>query len=483
MLVEIECLAADLELVNDSEPAGGRLRQEDLGGRSPLRIYRGRRLYSARDLVNFLGCTYATTLDLRQLTDPVEFPPEDAQAKLLQQKGLAHERAYLERLRAEGRSVAEMADGGDLEARSARTLEAMWSGVDVVYQGALLSDPWHGYADFLLKVEGPSAFGTWAYDVADTKLSRSAKPSHVLQLCVYADLLARAQGVLPRTLHVVLGAGVQTTLRTSSVQHYYAIAKNRLEAFAPHPTAVTAEPCGHCTYCRWLTACEAEGEAHEHLSLVAGIRREQISKLRAAGIGDLRALAGASQGLVGHGLNTKTYAKLRAQAGLQLVRRDTGDGKIEILPLEAGKGFNRLPRPNPGDLFFDMEGDPLADDRLEYLFGFVHLENEGERFTPFWAHNRIEEKAAFEGAADFITAGCRRTPTRTSITTPLMRRPRSNDLRCTTARARAKLTICCVRGDWWIFIRSSARPFGRRSPATRSRTWNHLHGRRARWRA
>jgi hypothetical protein len=53
-----------------------------------MRIYQGRRLYSASDLVNFLGCTHATALDLRQLTQPVEFPPEDAQTRLLREKGL-----------------------------------------------------------------------------------------------------------------------------------------------------------------------------------------------------------------------------------------------------------------------------------------------------------------------------------------------------------------------------------------------------------
>lgn len=369
-----------------------------------MRNYEGRRLYSASDLVNFLGCAHATALDVRQLTDPVTFPPDDAQTKLLQDKGLEHERAYLERLRAEGRLIVEVAGEGRLEARAALTIEAMRTGADVVYQGALLADPWHGYSDFLLKVEGPSELGGWAYDVADTKLSRSAKPSHVLQLCVYADLLARAQGAPPRLLHVVLGDGGQASLRASSVQHYYGIAKNRFEAFAGGlGVRSSAEPCGHCTYCRWSHTCEAEWEATDHLSLVAGMSRGQIAKLRAVGIGDLRALAASAAQAV-PGLNRDVFDRLRSQASLQLVRRDTGAGKIEVLAPGAGKGFDRLPRPDPGDLFFDMEGDPLLDERLEYLFGFVHVEADKEVFTPFWAHDQQEEKVAFERSVDFITA-------------------------------------------------------------------------------
>lgn len=206
-------------------------------------------------------------------------------------------------------------------------------------------------------------------------------------------------------LHVVLGTGGQASLRASSVRHYYAIAKSRFETFAGQPERVAAaEPCGHCTYCRWSSGCEDEWDEQEHLSLVAGINRGQIAKLRAAGLGNLRALAQAPAGLAVPALNAEIYRRLQSQARLQLVRRDTGDGRIETLPLVEGKGFNRLPRPDPGDLFFDMEGDPLVDDRLEYLFGFIHLDGDVERFTPFWAHSRIEEKTAFEGAVDFIMA-------------------------------------------------------------------------------
>jgi hypothetical protein len=61
-----------------------------------MRVIDGKRLYSASDLVNFLGCNHCTALDLRQLVSPVELPPDDQQAVLLQQKGMVHERSYLD---------------------------------------------------------------------------------------------------------------------------------------------------------------------------------------------------------------------------------------------------------------------------------------------------------------------------------------------------------------------------------------------------
>src|SRR3546814_1749994 len=53
-------------------------------------------------------------------------------------------------------------------------------------------------------------------------------------------------------------------------------------------------------------------------------------------------------------------------------------------------------------MFFDMEGDPLFEGGLEYLFGVVTAEEEDERFHAFWAHSREEEKAAFQAAIDFM---------------------------------------------------------------------------------
>lgn len=49
-----------------------------------------------------------------------------------------------------------------------------------------------------------------------------------------------------------------------------------------------------------------------------------------------------------------------------------------------------------------MEGDPyaLGGSGLEYLFGAVTTDG-GQRFTPFWAHSRAEEKRAFERFVDF----------------------------------------------------------------------------------
>src|SRR3546814_726830 len=184
-----------------------------------MQRWNGSTLFSASDLVNFMGCTHATFLDLRNLSTPVAFPPDDEQVALLQEKGLAHERDYLAHLKAEGRTVVEIAGDASVEEKAARTRSALREGPDVIYQGAFLDGPWQGYADFLLKVPQPSGLGAFSYEVADTKLSRSPKPKHLIQMGVYADILTREQGTAPERMHVVLGDGTVATVGVSSIIH------------------------------------------------------------------------------------------------------------------------------------------------------------------------------------------------------------------------------------------------------------------------
>lgn len=374
--------------------------------------HQGETIFSASDLVNFMGCAHATSLDARNVIAPVTFPADDDSAVLLQQKGIEHERAFLERLRTEGRSIREIASEGTLDQRAAATLTAMGEGHDVIYQGAFLSGRWHGYSDFLLKRNGiTSKLGTFAYDVADTKLARSAKPKHVLHLCVYAEMLSAVQGVIPPEMHVVLGTGEVVSLRTSSVLHYFHFARRRFEAYVGEiPGDSAGDPCGHCTYCRWSAHCDAEWDAADHLSIVAGLGRSQLAALRALGIDNIGALAKLPHGIRVSGMQPGTVAKLSAQAKLQAHHRTTGEKRVELLPQSANRGFGRLPCPDHGDMFFDMEGDPLFDGGLEYLFGLVALDGVEDRFHSFWAHDRESEKVAFEQTVDFMTARLAKYP-------------------------------------------------------------------------
>ncbi len=87
--------------------------------------------------------------------------------------------------------------------------------------------------------------------------------------------------------------------------------------------------------------------------------------------------------------------KLTIQAKLQVRQRETGVPQVEVIDPQP---LALLPEPDPGDLFFDFEGDPLwtTDGRkwgLEYLFGVLEAGPTG-KFRPLWAHNRADERKA-----------------------------------------------------------------------------------------
>jgi predicted RecB family nuclease len=66
------------------------------------------------------------------------------------------------------------------------------------------------------------------------------------------------------------------------------------------------------------------------------------------------------------------YERIREQARIQVEARRSGERKFERLPIAEGFGLTRLPEPSPGDIFFDLEGDPFVGEHgLEYLFGYV----------------------------------------------------------------------------------------------------------------
>ena len=56
----------------------------------------------------------------------------------------------------------------------------------------------------LLRGDGESRFGAWKYEPVETKLAKTTRGATLIQLCLYADLLAEVQGASPEILRVVV---------------------------------------------------------------------------------------------------------------------------------------------------------------------------------------------------------------------------------------------------------------------------------------
>lgn len=363
-------------------------------------------MLSASRLNDFLGCRHRANLWLSGVEPPEEV---NASLDLVRAKGFEHEARILAALEQQYGSAVRIPDGRDipLETRLQATQAAITAGAPLIYQAAFLDKQWIGYPDFLVRT-GQTDSGQWRYVPEDAKLARRAKAEHVLQLNVYASLIERTTGVAADegTIHV---GGSQRPERFDlrKTRHITDRLVRQFEEFAQETERKT-EPVktSACDQCAYRPRCEAEWRAADSTVFVAGIRGDQIIKLRRGGVSTLSDLAATDPSVAIEGVGSETLKKLIRQAKLQKTAAETGRLSAELLPVEPGRGFALLPSPQKGDLFFDMEGDPLYPEGLEYLFGVLGPFGPGgeEQFRDFWAHSHEEEKAAFEAFMECVAA-------------------------------------------------------------------------------
>src|SRR6266851_5149412 len=369
---------------------------------------------SASDLSNHLACRHLTTLELQvargERTAPDWAAPD---LKVIQELGLRHEKAYLAHLLAQGLKVENLGhiDHKEEERLLAETLELMERGAEVIAQGALSDGEWFGRPDVLRRVAKPSKRWAWSYEVADTKLARETKATTILQLSLYSDLLKQIQGTLPEFLWVVPpgeGYAGEKYPVLEYAAYYRHVRKRLLIAVGKDASRETyPEPVEHCNVCRWFKECDQRRRADDHLSLVAGIRRQQRDQFETWNAETMEKLAMLPIPLrerPKHG-SKAGHERVREQARMQVEGRTENKLKYEVLlQVAEGMGFRRLPEPSVGDMFVDLEGDPfVGENGLQYLFGFVVLDVPGElKYEKRWALNREEEKKGFEWLVDEI---------------------------------------------------------------------------------
>jgi predicted RecB family nuclease len=370
---------------------------------------------AATDLSNHLACRHVTSLDLSVALGLRRAPELRApDLAVIQELGMRHEAAYLRSLRDSGISFADLRAVREQDA-IAETLSCMRRGVDVIAQGTLASGRWFGRPDVLRKSSKPSRLGNWSYEVYDCKLARETKATTILQLAHYSALLAGVQGEKPEfepDFMYVVPAGKEFSpepYRVAEYSAYYRYVRARLEKACDESREPSTypEPCPHCDVCRWFRECDAKRRADDHLSLVAGIRRQQRKQSEAwhaPTMAKLAALPIPLQQRPDHG-SRDALERAREQARVQVTGRSENKLVHEpLLPVAEGIGFCRLPEPSEDDIFLDLEGDPFAGETgLQYLFGFSFGNANGElRYAKRWALNRAEEKESFEWLVDEI---------------------------------------------------------------------------------
>ena len=434
---------------------------------------------SASDLSAASVCEFAFLRRIDARLGRIDSVPDPVDAMLARTSRLGdeHEHRVLERYR-QSHCVVEISrpdrlDRAGLEAAADDTRLAFTAGADVIFQ-ATLFDPgfgnrdcanydcansdcanhdcanhdcanhdcanhdfgsptadiaFLGFADFIVR----QSDGAWL--LQDTKLARHARVTALLQLAAYAEQLERIGVATAGSVELLLGDGSVSVHQLTDIRPVYRKRRQRLvqiitERLADTDAVAWGDP--RYTVCGRCASCETEVQEHRDPLLVAGLRLSQRARLAAGGIrtiDDLAASTGSTDGMA-----DSTLTALRTQARLQL---QAVAGTAPPVDLYNAGALAVLPEPNPGDIFFDFEGDPLysegdasegdaserdasegdASERgasggdategsvtegastqwgLDYLFGFVDTD---ETFRAFWAHSWAEESVAL---TDFL---------------------------------------------------------------------------------
>jgi len=244
-----------------------------------MKITQGTIYLSASDLSAHISCKHVTWLNLQLAQKKIPSPPvyENPSLEALQQRGEEFEKKYIEKLKQEGKRIAEISKGNTEKALD-ETVEAMRAGVDVIYQARLEHQMWQGWADFLIKADKPGKFGDWSYEVMDTKLSRETKAGAILQISLYSEILEQLQGCKPEYMRINNPAGIEPYRVDDYAADYRLMKKDLLQAI-DYPTKTYPDPVPHCDVCRWWQLCNQRRRDDDHLSFVAGMAKKQIKQV------------------------------------------------------------------------------------------------------------------------------------------------------------------------------------------------------------
>ena len=354
-------------------------------------------------VVVHLSCRHLTQLERQRSAGELNIPLYvDPHLKALQQRGIEHESAFVERLRSKGLEVCDLRESR----RMVDTTDAMTRGYGAIVQAPLQNETLSGVADVLLKVEKPSKLGSYSYEPLETKLARDTRASTILQLCAYADFLTAIQGVSPEHVHVITPRA-EERYRSDHFAAYFRLVKRQFATAAsltPAP-ATYPDPVAHCDVCAYWKYCDDRRRRDDHPSLVADIRTLQVREFQRQGLATLAAIAGSEGKLPREPSRGSlvTFTRLGQQARLQLEARRSGVPPVELLSVEPLRGLTRLPEPSSNDIFLDFEGDPFVGDHgLEYLTGYAVTDAAGGLvLAQHWAWDATDEKAAAEKFIDF----------------------------------------------------------------------------------
>lgn len=360
-------------------------------------------LITADMLYNLVQCPHRVTMDA--FGDPAKRDEPNAFVQLLWERGHRFEQEVIEELKVPFLNLRPHAG----EEKKRLTNEAMERGEPLIYNGRISADDLLGDPDLLRKegagyIAGDIKSGSGEEGPEDNK---TPKEHYAVQLSLYTDILERKGKSAGRHGFIwdINGEEVPydfTALygkrnpRTLWDDYQAALAQAR--AIIAKTDRTLPAYAGVCKLCQWYTACIADLEKADDLTLIPELGRAKRDVMQPY-VATVREFSEANPAAYLDGKKT-------IFPGVGLPTLEKFHARAKLLTTKDAKPYLSAPVKLPladKELFFDIETDPMRD--LCYLHGFIERtggDNSTERFTPFFAEEptpEAEEKAFAEAWA------------------------------------------------------------------------------------
>lgn len=357
-------------------------------------------------LYDLVQCQHRPTMDM--FGDPAKRDPINAFVQLLWERGSAHEKAIIAGLSIPFLDLSNYA-GAEKERI---TLEAMQRGEPLIYGGRISADDLLGDPDLLRRADGGYVAGdikSGAGEEGDEDQAR-LKKHYAVQLALYTDILERKGLSSGHTPFVwdIHGEEVvypldepQGQKNPTTMWQVYQNALGTARGIVSKTETTQAAYAAPCKLCHWYSACLADLESRDDLTLLPELGRSKrdVMVTRIPTITDLAAID------VGGFINEKKKTPFKGIGPDSLIKFHA---RAKLARTKGAKPYLTAPVTLPAtevELFFDIEVDPMRD--VCYLHGFVERRggnNDTERYHAFFsdAASATEEERAFTDAWGFI---------------------------------------------------------------------------------
>ncbi len=306
--------------------------------------------------------------------------------------GLAHEAAVG---LARHPATASPPSGARLPEQAEWTLAAMRRGEPKIYQGVLrwrtsMGNPeWWGAPDWLVRKPGASAFGNWYYSADDAKAGRRAsRDIQIVPVAYYCLLLEKIQGTRP-DFKLLREFGRVEYHRTTDHEQRVLSTIADLSMVLGDGRDPGTQLASRCRNCEFNRACTTDAERLKHLTLLPGLRKEQLATLERLEIHSVSDLARRTpDAIVGTGgFPDPGRVRLLIERARAI---DTGDARLV--------GRVEIPAPEKVEVFIDIENEGLTNHDDGFLFGV--LVRRGKRAT-YWSSLATTAREQRRAAREF----------------------------------------------------------------------------------